>query len=127
MLSSSGQSRYMAKPDDCNGLRIEVIYSPAPRQVKCWIAALPAGATLQMALMATAFPDFPELRSASPVVGVWGVKKGLNYLLQPADRVEIYRELQVDPKLARRERFRRQGAKTAGLFAKTRAGAKAGY
>ena len=117
----------MAKPDDCNGLRIEVIYSPAPRQVKCWIAALPAGATLQMALMATAFPDFPELRSASPVVGVWGVKKGLNYLLQQADRVEIYRELQVDPKLARRERFRRQGAKTAGLFAKTRAGAKAGY
>lgn len=117
----------MAKPDDCNGLRIEVIYSPAPRQVKSWAAALPAGATLQMALMATVFLDFPELRSARLVVGVWGEKKGLNHPLQPADRVEIYRALQVDPKLARRERFRRQGAKTAGLFAKTRAGAKAGY
>jgi len=33
----------------------------------------------------------------------------------------------VDPKVARRERFARQGAKTAGLFAKRRAGAKAGY
>ena len=117
----------MAKPDGCNGLRIEVIYSPAPRQVKSWTAALPAGATLQMALMATAFSDFPELRSARLVVGVWGEKKGLNYLLQPADRVEIYRALQVDPKVARRERFKRQGVKAAGLFAKTRAGSKAGY
>ena len=117
----------MAKPDGCNGLRIEVIYSRAPREVKSWAAALPAGATLQMALVATAFSDFPELRSARLVVGVWGEKKGLNYLLQFADRVEIYRALQVDPKAARRERFKRQGAKTAGLFATTRAGAKAGY
>ena len=117
----------MAKPDGCNGLRIEVIYSPAPRQVKSWTAELPAGATLHMALMATSFSDFPELRSASLVVGVWGFKKSFSYLLQPSDRVEIYRELRVDPKLARRERFRRQGAKSAGLFAKTRAGAKAGY
>lgn len=117
----------MAKPEGVNGLHIEVIYSPAPRQVKCWTAALPDGVTLQMALMTTVFSDFPELRSARLVVGVWGEKRGLNYLLQPADRVEIYRALQVDPKLARRERFRRQGAKTAGLFAKTRAGAKAGY
>ena len=117
----------MAKLEDVKGLHIEVIYSPAPRQVKSWTAALPAGATLQRALMATAFSDFPELRSARLVVGVWGEKKDLNYPLQPADRVEIYRALRVDPKLARRERFRRQGAKTAGLFAKTRAGAKAGY
>ena len=117
----------MAKPEDVKGLHIEVIYSPAPRQVKSWTAALPAGATLQMALMATAFSDFPELRSARLVVGVWGEKKGLNHLLQPADRVEIYRALQVDPKVARRERFKRQGVKAAGLFAKTRAGAKAGY
>ena len=117
----------MAKPDGDHDLQIEVIYSPAPRRVKCWTAALPAGATLQMALLATAFSDFPELRSAALVVGVWGEKKSLNYLLQSADRVEIYRALQVDPKMARRERFRRQGAKAAGLFAKTRAGAKAGY
>lgn len=117
----------MAKPDGGDCLKIEVVYSPAPRQATCWTAALPAGATLQMALMATAFSDFPELRSARLVVGVWGEKKGLNYLLQSADRVEIYRALQVDPKVARRERFKRQGAKTAGLFARTRAGGKAGY
>jgi putative ubiquitin-RnfH superfamily antitoxin RatB of RatAB toxin-antitoxin module len=41
--------------------------------------------------------------------------------------VEIYRPLRVDPKVARRERFVKQGARTAGLFVKKRPGAKAGY
>lgn len=117
----------MAKADGCNGLRIEVIYSPSPRQVKSWTVALPAGSTVQMALLATVFLDFPELRLARLVVGVWGEKRGLDHTLQPADRVEIYRSLRVDPKVARRERFQGQGARTAGLFARTRTGAKAGY
>jgi len=43
------------------------------------------------------------------------------------DRLEVYRPLTVDPKVARRARFVRQGAKTAGLFANKRPGAKAGY
>jgi sulfur carrier protein len=43
------------------------------------------------------------------------------------ERIEFYRPLRVDPKVARRERFARQGAKSAGLFAKKRPGAKAGY
>jgi putative ubiquitin-RnfH superfamily antitoxin RatB of RatAB toxin-antitoxin module len=47
--------------------------------------------------------------------------------LRDLDRVEIYRPLTVDPKVARRQRFNKQGAKAAGLFARKRAGAKAGY
>jgi putative ubiquitin-RnfH superfamily antitoxin RatB of RatAB toxin-antitoxin module len=47
--------------------------------------------------------------------------------LSAGDRVEVYRALTVDPKTARRERFARQGARTTGLFAKQREGAKAGY
>ncbi len=43
------------------------------------------------------------------------------------DRLEIYRPLTVDPKVARRERFSRQGARTTGLFARRRAGGKSGY
>ena len=117
----------MAKPDGGDSVQIEVIYSPGPRQVRAWTVELPAGATLQEAIVASVCSDFPELRLARLVAGVWGQKKGFDYVLQPTDRVEIYRALQVDPKVARRERFRRQGAKTAGLFAKTRAGAKAGY
>jgi uncharacterized protein len=117
----------MAKPDASGSLRIEVVYSPAPRQVKSWIVALAAGSTLESALRQTALLDFPELRSARLMVGVWGDKTALSHLLKPGDRVEIYRALRVDPKVARRERFKQQGAKTAGLFSKTRVGAKAGY
>ena len=47
--------------------------------------------------------------------------------LRAGDRVEIYRDLLVDPKVARRERFRKQGARAAGLFAGKRPGAKQGY
>jgi putative ubiquitin-RnfH superfamily antitoxin RatB of RatAB toxin-antitoxin module len=117
----------MAKPEASGSLQIEVVYSPGPRQVRSWVVALAAGSTLESALQETAYSDFPELRSERLAVGVWGNKSALSYLLKPGDRVEVYRVLRVDPKVARRERFKRQGAKTAGLFSKTRAGAKAGY
>ena len=55
------------------------------------------------------------------------MKAGPDSMLNDHDRIEIYRALRVDPKVARRERFNSQGAKRAGLFAKTRPGAKAGY
>ena len=60
-------------------------------------------------------------------VSLWGRKAPLDYVLREQDRVELCRPLRVDPKLARRERFTRQGAKSAGLFSKRRPGAKAGY
>ena len=60
--------------------------------------------------------------------GVWGKKVASSHILRDRDRLEVYRPLTVDPKVARRERFVRQGAKkAAGLFAKRRLGAKAGY
>ncbi len=60
-------------------------------------------------------------------VGIWGKAKPHDWLLQKGDRVELYAALKVDPKTARRERFKQQGARTAGLFSKQRQGAKAGY
>jgi putative ubiquitin-RnfH superfamily antitoxin RatB of RatAB toxin-antitoxin module len=60
-------------------------------------------------------------------LGVWGKKVAMDHPLSDADRLELYRPLTVDPKVARRARFVRQGAKSAGLFAKRRANSKAGY
>ena len=60
-------------------------------------------------------------------VGLWGRKAPLDRTLHDGDRVELYRPLRVDPKRARRERFGRQGARTAGLFARRRPGSKPGY
>lgn len=106
-------------------IRVSVIESPAPRQVREQLLVLPQGATVEQALRACGLLQGEEV--ATLVVGVWRRKAALHQLLRDGDRVEIYRPLNVDPKVARRERFQRQGARTAGLFARKRAGAKAGY
>ncbi len=113
--------------DECE-LSVTVIYSPAARQVKEIKLRLPPNSTLKQALQASGLPPLLALLNQPKVpVGVWGRKFGLNHVLRDHDRVEVYRELSVDPKLARRARFSKQGARTAGLFVKRRAGAKAGY
>ena len=71
--------------------------------------------------------EFTDLTLDGLNAGIWGKRYSLNHKLKDTDRVEIYRPLRVDPKVARRERFTSQGAKRAGLFAKKRVGAKAGY
>ena len=109
-------------------LNISVVYSPEPRQVREWAVSLVPGATVAEALAACGiFEEFAHLRASSFSLGIWGLKAQLTQTLQNTDRVEIYRELRVDPKVARRERFNQQGAKRAGLFARSRPGAKAGY
>lgn len=113
---------------DPSGLKVSLIYSPAPRRVREWAMALAPGATVASALAAgRVFEEYPELQPDRLRVGIWGKKCNQATLLQEGDRIEIYRSLRVDPKVARRERFNRQGAKSAGLFAKNRPGAKAGY
>jgi uncharacterized protein len=108
-------------------LKITVVYSPAPRVLHEIVLTLPAGARVRDALAACAHDARFAQASREPQVGVWGKKVALTHALQTEDRVEIYRPLRVDPKVARRERFKKQGAKSAGLFAQRRPGAKAGY
>ena len=119
----------MASPEGgASPLNISLVYSPAPRQVREWSLQLTAGATVAQALAASGVLDeFSELRAGRLVLGIWGRKTTPGHALRDQDRIEIYRGLRVDPKVARRERFNRQGAKSAGLFIKKRAGAKAGY
>ena len=107
-------------------IRVTLVYSPSPRKVQEIALELPLGATLTQALQSsgiqTLFPDL-DLQLA----GIWGRKAGLEQVLRDQDRVELYRPLKVNPKVARRERFAKQGARTTGLFATRRAGGKAGY
>ena len=99
--------------------RVSVLYSPAPREVLEWEVVLPPGATVLQALQASGLAAaFPELDLREAAVGVWGHKARLEQLVRDRDRVEVYRPLKVDPKLARRERFRRQGVRAAGLFSR---------
>lgn len=121
----------MAKPEKAQHktrIKVTLVYSPAPRKVREWELSLEKGKTAAQGIAASGLLDeFPDLTLERLLIGVWGSKCSLQYPLEDNDRIEIYRDLRVDPKVARRERFNEQGAKTAGLFAKNRPGAKAGY
>ena len=105
---------------------VTVLYSPAPRQVLEWTVQLPEGATVRDAVLASGWrAAAPE--GEVPEVGIWGRRCAAQQPVREGDRVEVYRALKVDPKVARRERFRKQGARAAGLFAQRRPGAKPGY
>jgi uncharacterized protein len=108
-----------------NTISVTLAYSPAPREVVEKVLVLPTKSTVQDALNLANLAEFTP--DADCQLGIWGKKTTLNHVLQDRDRLELYRPLKVDPKIARRERFQKQGARTTGLFAKTRAGGKAGY
>ncbi|MBI3102085.1 MAG: RnfH family protein [Burkholderiales bacterium] len=106
-------------------LRITVAHARQPGQVNLWELALPLGATVADALVQCRASG---VLTAEPVAaGIWGRLVPQATLLQDGDRLELYRPLTVDPKLARRQRFARQGARAAGLFAQRRPGGKQGY
>jgi len=89
---------------------------------------LPEGASVRDALRASGWgASQPEDGLAAVEAGIWGRRCTLEQPVREGDRVEIYRPLVVDPKVARRERFRKQGARAAGLFAQRRPGGKQGY
>jgi len=107
---------------------VTVVYAPLPRKVHEVALHMHIGSTVGQALERSGLLNAispPDLMLLN--LSVWGRKASAAQVLRANDRVELCRPLKVDPKVARRERFVRQGAKTAGLFAKRRAGAKAGY
>ena len=114
-----------------NLLRITVMHSSHPREVSEHLLELPTFSTAEDALLACqVLENFPSNVSTDDghwTLGVWGRPVTKDYLLRDSDRLEIYRPLKVDPKVARRERFQKQGSRAAGLFATRRKGAKPGY
>ena len=109
-------------------MNISLVYSPAPRQVREWLLQVPHGASVSQALVQSRIlEEFADLTQAPLMLGIWGRRALPQQLLQDNDRIEIYRKLRVDPKVARRERFKGQGSKGTGLFSAKRGGAKAGY
>lgn len=131
MPSSSERNRSMAEVGGGASatIAITVVVCLAQREVREWTLDLPVGATVADALHASCgMATLSALEEGgAPRVGIWGRAANLDVVLQPQDRVEIYRPLKVDPKVARRERFARQGARTTGLFARRRPGGKSGY
>lgn len=95
-------------------LRVTVAVCVGACTVREWCGEVPAGARLADALRLAGGGEASE----PDAVGIWGKAAPPTQLLRDGDRVEVYRPLRVDPKVARRERFARQGARGAGLFAR---------
>ena len=89
-------------------LRIEVVYCAGPGQCDRVELELPTPLRLADALQASGLVARHGLDAQSLRAGVWGRVQEPDALLRDRDRVEIYRPLQVDPKEARRLRYRSQ-------------------
>lgn len=94
-------------------LRIEVVYCPAPGVTELQSLLLAPGARLLDAVQASGLPARHGLDVQTLRVGVWGRLRAADSLLRDHDRVEIYRPLTVDPKEARRQRYKQHLDKLA--------------
>lgn len=92
-------------------VRVQVVCSPGERRVDVVALTLAVGACVGDAVKASGmFDRHPELAADSRcVVALWGRAAALDAALQDGDRIALCRGLQVDPKEARRLRYRAQG------------------
>jgi uncharacterized protein len=89
-------------------IQVLVHWSPQPREVRTWTLTLPPGSTLDDALRAAGLLNLLDGdEGASLQVGIWAKVRPRDTLLRDHDRVEVWRSLKVDPKEARRQRYRK--------------------
>ncbi len=89
---------------------VEVIYALPDRAVVKAYRLLPPATVADALALAAADPDFAALDVAGSSVGIFGRPVPPGRVLQPGDRLEIYRALPADPKDARRTRVQRARA-----------------
>ena len=93
-------------------IRVEIVYAQPQRSISKALQ-LPAGSLIADALqLAAADEHFRGLDLANAAVGVYGRVASRAQLLKDGDRIEIYRPLLEEPKLARRQRASRKLSKS---------------
>ena len=89
-------------------IEVELVFCPRPGAAETDALQLPAGSLLTDALAASRLLARHGLDVSTVRVGIWSRVQPLTTPLRDRDRIEIYRPLQVDPKEARRLRYKRQ-------------------
>jgi putative ubiquitin-RnfH superfamily antitoxin RatB of RatAB toxin-antitoxin module len=85
---------------------VEVSYAEPDRAiVKTFRLGSPA-CVADVLRLAAADPEYAGIDIAHAAVGIFGKLAALSQMLNDGDRVEIYRPLAADPKIARRARAR---------------------
>ena len=102
----------MARVDAAASLHVVVALGLAAGRVEQVELELPAGSLVNDAVRASGLAArHPDLDFAALRIAVWGVARPLEHRLRDRDRVELLRGLKVDPKEARRLRYRSQRGK----------------
>ncbi|AZE85898.1 protein YfjF [Pseudomonas orientalis] len=87
-------------------VEIEVVHAAVDRQLLLAVT-VPEGTSLREAVRMSGIAEqFPQLMLAECPLGIFGkvVADADVRVVQPGDRIEIYRPLQADPKEVRRQR-----------------------
>ena len=87
-------------------IRVEVVYA-LPKQQRLIALDVESGTTMYEAVLRSGIVDlFPQINPEKDKMGIFGkaIKNPREHVLQPGERVEIYRPLAVDPKQARLNR-----------------------
>ena len=104
----------LAESADAAAIGVEVVYCPRPGHCDRIRLHLPATATLTDALRESGMLARHALDASSTPVGVWGRAGQPQDRLREGDRVELYRPLLVDPKEARRQRYKGKRVRQQG-------------
>ena len=85
-------------------IRIEVVYA-LPEEAYLLPLSVNAGTTIRQAIeISGLLQQCPEIDLERNKVGIFSKLENPDAVLSDGDRIEIYRELRVDPKQARRRR-----------------------
>ena len=97
-------------------ITVLVVWSPSARETLGATLRLPAASTVAAALAATGWPALAcaaageaAFAAAGLSTAVWNKARTLTHPLREGDRVEVLRDLQIDPMNARRVRFEAAG------------------
>jgi hypothetical protein len=97
-------------------IAVQVVWSPTARETLCVTLTLPAGSSVAAALLAAGWPALASagqgdaaFAAAGLSAAVWSRARPLAHALRDGDRVEVLRDLQIDPMTARRVRFEAAG------------------
>lgn len=95
-------------------VRVTVVYCTPQRQHQLRVE-VPAGSTLREAVAASGLIEREPALAGRPLdLGVFSRPRSADAAVREGDRIEVYRPLTVDPKLARRVRAEvKQRRKTA--------------
>jgi putative ubiquitin-RnfH superfamily antitoxin RatB of RatAB toxin-antitoxin module len=93
-------------------IAIEVVYAAGPHDVRMATLSMPLNATVLDAIRQSRLlegVDAAQIDALKPAI--WGHAAAFDAHLREGDRVELTRGLLVDPKEARRQRYRRDGVR----------------